>query len=622
MLEPSDRQVYWEPLSPPPGYELDLAVATTYSLDLQALIMAAVPMAFGAPDVEEDGMPDQVQALASLQRVARRTTVFCQQAQIAPPRKYSRLFSLLEPVVAEVRAPRGGVFHPKLWLARYTAEGRDPRYRLVVLSRNLTLDRSWDAMFVADGTGGHSARNYREPLVDFVRALPDLCVEPLDDSRREAIEELADELPRVRFDRPHGVSRRRHRPIGIGEYSSLHVGSADRRLVISPFVSDGTVKSLFEDVGEGILISREDSLDRFQQETLDRLSRCQVFYWLDDVADEPSDEETAEPPPGHEPDAGEGLRGLHAKIIVSERGKHARVLIGSANATDAAFGNHNVEYCIQLRGYVDDLGIDRILPPEEDGEERREATLRNMLLAYERRDDFVPPDDSPEERNLRALRTDLVGLHLGLTIEHRCEGVWDLRVEASEETGELPPGAAVRCRPISREQDIDMRDASCLWQGKPVVFAGVSLETLTTFILFEIETGDERKRLVMNLPLREGAMPDQRQDRLIARMIADSDGFLRYLLMLLWEDKDADIDSLGMSGWAFGPGSGPGSGGVEALPLLEELVRVFSRTPERLDDIEDLMRRLRATDEGERIVPDEFMELWRAFEAARGEIDG
>ena len=71
MLEPSDRRVYWEPLSPPPGYELDLAVATTYSLDLQALIMAAVPMAFGALDVEEDGLPDQVQALASLQRVAR-----------------------------------------------------------------------------------------------------------------------------------------------------------------------------------------------------------------------------------------------------------------------------------------------------------------------------------------------------------------------------------------------------------------------------------------------------------------------------------------------------------------------------------------------------------------------
>ena len=114
MLEPSDRQVYWEPLAPPPGYELDLAVATTYSLDLTALLMATVPMAFGALDVNEDGLPDQLSALASLQRVAAKTTVFCQQAQIAAPGRYSRLFSLLEPVVAEVQASRGGVFHPKL----------------------------------------------------------------------------------------------------------------------------------------------------------------------------------------------------------------------------------------------------------------------------------------------------------------------------------------------------------------------------------------------------------------------------------------------------------------------------------------------------------------------------
>ncbi len=621
MLEPSDRQVYWEPLSPPPGYQLDLAVATTYSLDLQALIMAAVPMAFGSLDVQEDGLPDQVQALASLQRVAQRTTVFCQQAQIAPPGRYSRLFSLLEPVVAEVRAPRGGVFHPKMWLTRYTAEGRDPRYRLVVLSRNLTLDRSWDAMFVADGEGGHSPRSYREPLNDFVHALPVLCAEELSESRREQIEELADELPRVRFDRPQGVRRRRHRPIGIEGYSSLHVGWADRRLVISPFVSDNALVDLFEDVGEGILISREDSLDCLKQETLDSLNHCEIFYWLDDVADEPSDEQTDEPPPGYQAEAGDDLRGLHAKIIVTERGKHARVLVGSANATDAAFGNHNVEYCIQLRGYVDELGIDRMLPPEED-DGQGDVGLRNMLLAYERGPDFEPIGPDPTEERMRDARRNLTGLDLGLAIEPAGDSQWNLRIEPAGAAEALPEDASVRCRPISHEQEVNLRDASCLWRGEPVVFARVSLETLTTFILFEIEIGEERKRLVMNLPVRQGAMPDQRQDRLIARMIADSDGFLRYLLMLLWEDKDVDLDGLGAGSWIIDPRRHRHRGGQETLPLLEELVRAFSRTPERLDDIEDLMRRLRATDEGKEIVPDEFMELWDAFAAARGETDG
>ena len=125
----------------------------------------------------------------------------------------------------------------------------------------------------------------------------------------------------------------------------------------------------------------------------------------------------------------------------------------------------------------------------------------------------------------------------------------------------------------------------------------------------------------MNLPIRAGSMPDQRQNRLIALMIEDSDRFLRYLLMLLWDDKDVDMEGLGAASWIFGPPSGPSRRGVETLPLLEELVRAFSRNPERLDDIEELMRRLRTTDEGKNIVPDEFLELWDAFEAARGEID-
>ena len=61
---------------------------------------------------------------------------------------------------------------------------------------------------------------------------------------------------------------------------------------------------------------------------------------------------------------------------------------------------------------------------------------------------------------------------------------------------------------------------------------------------------------------------------------------------------------------------------METLPLLEELVRALSRNPERLDDIEDLMRRLSTTEEGKKIVPDEFLQLWEAIAAARGEIDG
>ncbi len=619
MLEPGRRQLYLEPLIPPAGYEVDLAVATTYSLDLVALLMAPVAMAFGSLDVEEDGLPDPVQALASLQKVARRMTVFCQQAQIAAPRQYSRLFAMLEPVVAEVQAPNGGVFHPKTWLVRYRATD-DPKerfYRLVVLSRNLTLDRAWDTMLAMDGWLTDTERNFREPLVDFVAALPDLCVTPLDGPRKDAIRALAAEMSRVWFERPHRVARKRYRPIGVGRYESLLTGWADRRLVISPFLSDATVCTLFEDVRDSVLISRAEALDGLSDETMDVLAGQQLYYWRDDrVEDEAAEDEATEDADAAltvtEPAAGETLHGLHAKVILTERGDKVRLTVGSANATDAAFGGHNVEFCVELRGDREDIGIDRVLPPADDGI-GGEASLRDMIVPYQRPDEPERVDDTLQRR-LDSVRRELASLQPSLRIVPAGEDRWDLVVEAGDTSGAAPEGAEVECWPISLEREWNLQDASGLWQGDPVVFTGVSLATLTTFMLFEIKVEDEATRFVMNLPLHGGTMPDQRQDRLLASLLEDSDGFLRYLLMLLWEDADVDLEAIGVGGWRRSDGHG---WGVDALPLLEELVAAFSARPERLDEIDDLMRRLMATPEGSAIVPAEFAQLWRAFEEAR-----
>lgn len=618
VLEPQDRQVYWEPLTPPPGYELHTAVAVTYSLDLQALMMACVPMAFGSLDLEEGELPDQVQALAALQRVARKTTVFCQQAQIAEPKRYSRLFSMLEPVVAEVNAPGGGVFHPKLWLARYTGDGEE-RYTLMVLSRNLTLDRSWDVMLSAQGrlTGG--TRNFRKPLSDFFHTLPNLCSHSLESPRRDAILELADLLPHVKFARPEPVSRIGYRPTGIRKSQDLDPGWADRRLVISPFLSDNAVNTLFEDVGEGILISRQDSLDRLKEKTLEELGQHRVYYWFDQATDVEADKETEDAAPGAEPDAGEHLQGLHAKIIVTERGDQTRVLVGSANATDAAFHDHNVEFCAQLRGDTELLGIDQFFPPDNEDEKGHTAAISDLVMPYDRGDDVEPLDPDPVEEVLREVRREVMSLDLQLSISQIDDEHWTLTVTPGGDAREMSQGVDVKCRPISREHDTVLKDASRLWRGEDVTFEGVSLETLTTFMLFKVGIDDRQTRFVMNLPIHEGVMPEKRQDRLIARMIEDSDGFLRYLLMLLWEDEVDDLETLGLSGWMSHRGR-RGSG-VETLPLLEEMVDAFSKAPERLDEIDEIVTSLMETDEGRQILPRDFIELWEAFKEARSGLD-
>ena len=52
MLAPKDRTLLLESLRPPPGYRLDAAVSTTFTLNLMALLVA--PLAFTYFDWEMD----------------------------------------------------------------------------------------------------------------------------------------------------------------------------------------------------------------------------------------------------------------------------------------------------------------------------------------------------------------------------------------------------------------------------------------------------------------------------------------------------------------------------------------------------------------------------------------
>ena len=87
-------------------------------------------------------------------------------------------------------------------------------YRLVVLSRNLTADRSWDTILWMDGRRGESNNDSSEPLADFVGALPGSVVTPLASGRQAILAELAEELRGVEWELPSGVREARFHPIG------------------------------------------------------------------------------------------------------------------------------------------------------------------------------------------------------------------------------------------------------------------------------------------------------------------------------------------------------------------------------------------------------------------------
>jgi hypothetical protein len=116
---------------------------------------------------------------------------------------------------------------------------------------------------------------------------------------------------------------------------------------------------------------------------------------------------------------------------------------------------------------------------------------------------------------------------------------------------------------------------------------------------------------VLNLPI--SGLPAERDKRILHDIIADKGRFLRYLLMLL-AGEDA--------GNAFlctfrSDGQSEGNSFSLDLPLLEELVKAYSRHPEKLDRIASLIADLKESGQDRDLLPEGFESIWQTFMLAR-----
>ncbi len=78
MLEPDARAVLIDALRPPPGMALERAVGTSFSLDLEALLIAPVAFALFNIDLGEPGQAtDPISLLEAVRRHADKIDIFC-----------------------------------------------------------------------------------------------------------------------------------------------------------------------------------------------------------------------------------------------------------------------------------------------------------------------------------------------------------------------------------------------------------------------------------------------------------------------------------------------------------------------------------------------------------------
>jgi hypothetical protein len=371
--------------------------------------------------------------------------------------------------------------------------------RVLVLSRNLTFDKSWDTALVLEGTvlsDRHSGVRKNRRLAQFVRALADLSGDS-SDLVKAPLETLAADVMRVEFDIPEGFDDFAFWPLGIETaVPSVLDGNHSRLMVISPFLSELSSKRdsapldfLLEKrsaITENILVSRPDQLDALKPESISELEATTKIYILDDAAlstdqaEEGSNDKPVERPV-------DSLSGLHAKVYVVENGAKVSILAGSANATHAAWGNGgestNVEFVVELIGARKNVGIDALLGDQTAAETGAGGLLR-MLKPYKR-------PDSPIE-----IDPDLVHLEKMIDTSWRQLAAAAICVEIFPEPGgnfraaltvprlDIPDGVECYTWPVmlpqGRAQKINDRK-----KAATINFMGMSIFAVTPFWTFD-----------------------------------------------------------------------------------------------------------------------------------------
>ena len=596
-LTPETRVLLTDALRPPAGCRVEVAVGTTYSLNLTALLLAPLSFAlFDQGNADDIGAVDPIRLLESVRRYADRTTVFCQAGGIHVPSSYRSILTFVEDSVLEVLPfHEGAIFHPKIWAIRFVDQDGNRIHRVIVLSRNMTLDKSWDTALVLDEEEGGAID--AAPAAEFVRGLPALAVRTLGAGRSAEIEDLASSLSVVRLAAPSPFTSGELHPIGMTDDRVWPFPERGKRLLaISPFLSPPAIIATAKIATDRTLVSRAESLELIGSKLLEgwsvnvlqRLAEVDPGVDLDDIS--------TVTPNGFL----EAHQGLHTKTFVIDlAGGQSTVVTGSANLTSAPWGT-SVEFDAVLTGPTSACGVEAVLngSPEAPG-------LSRILEGYSVTDESGATDAAIATSYLleqfhQQLAGNQPGLHITAVADDRVTATLTLTVPA-DAPGETKLWLAslpeeVHSRPLGR---------MLAWTIAPV--------NVTPFIAVETTCGTGAARVTRRCVLKaslSGAIDGRRQDAVFS-ILRSKEDVLRYLVFLLGDPSyDALFAQLaGVDSERFADSDRPVLTSAD-VALFEPLVRATGRDQDALARVASLVEDLRQLPNGDELVPDGFDELW------------
>ena len=582
MLNPKNNRLdYGSILSPPNNYELDFAIGTTYTLDLDALVGASISLGLST-EIDSDLNKNPIFLLEALRSTGDKVALFCESGQIKLPNKPTPLYILLEEMVFQVtnennvKYSKYASFHPKVWLIRYTNDENEILYRIIVLSRNLTFDRSWDLTFTMDGRKANKSSSKNNPVIKFIEYLSRYST---DDDKTAKIHQIIDELQYVQFELNSPFEGFEFIVNGIDDSFAIQnqqlftSNSLDKLLIMTPFLSKDVIEgfnSRKNPKSPATLITRLQSLDK--DLTLDNFD---VYALKDEIVD------------GESLISGETeeftKQDIHAKMYVVEKTKYTDLYLGSLNAShNALYGN--IEFIIKLWARKRRFNINKVLKEvfngEADGPDNpfQLIDLNNLKLG------------ESDENNLNLVVKGIVRLTAAAKIIEN-GAKYDIELEFENDCDKyditVNPLLSNKTREFSRR----------------MVFKELDKTQLSEFFVITVSKDDETVRRVIKISVDN--LPEDRQKEVVSKVINDKTAFIRYVAFLLGDEYIlSSIEEEGES-----PGDTPKGFIIQLPELYEKMLKSAMYAPEKFQEIEFLIKTLSDDD----VIPEGFDELYNTF---------
>lgn len=585
-----ERLNYGQLLMPPVGYTLVRAVGTTYSLDLETLLSACI--ALGIQESTDSTLTKNPFAiLKSLQGLSDRLLIFCEAGQIAPmPPEKSPLMLMLDKVIVPVKlkAIKGkGIpsFHPKTWTLQYEDADGNQYFRFIVLSRNLTFDRSWDVAVSLEGklTRGRHKSSY--PIVDFLKFLKYNTLEgvSMKKEKRRILNALIQDIPFVKF----SLDDKRFLdfeiiPIGIGTVDinkdPLLTNTFHDLLIMSPFVSSGVLQSFDEreqlKINNRHLITRTAELHKIAG----KLDTFKVFTMKDTVVEGEEIVSDDEPTKVQQQD-------IHAKVYLMTKDSSSSLYIGSMNASENGL-HRNIEMLLKLSAYRYYLNIDQIeadmFGPDEKWNPFEEIDISTV--------DNKEPEKNEKDELERVIKN-ICRIGAKAVVEPSGDSYMvNIKFECPRDgfpNVDIAPARTVRTQPLADE----------------VIFDGLSALELTELYRITVKGESESLTRMMLIPTK---MPLDRDDMVVRSILKDN--FVDYLAFILGDDYV--LSALEMEA-ATTSDKDKGLRSIEdGFPAIyEKMLKVAYSEPKRLKEIRHIMDQVADCD----IIPDEFIQMYDTF---------